>query len=138
MRFEFVTLDGQPFSTETVAGRVTVIAFITTYDMASQAQARFLSGLARRHVPRINAAALVLEPPENRPLVEAFVAALKLPYPVAFADPATIAGKGPFAGLHHVPSVIILDRSGREAWRRVGLAEPEEIEQAIRAVEQRD
>ena len=114
-----------------------MIGFLTTYDFYSQAEARFLSSIARRHTPRVNVAALILEASENRTLVEAFTAALKLPYPVAMADEATIAGEGPFAGLHNVPSIVILDREGREVYRHVGLVDEAAIEAAIRAVEQR-
>jgi hypothetical protein len=112
-----------------------VIGFVTTYDVASQAEARFLAGLLRDHKPRLNVALLVLEPPENRPLVEAFAATLKLPYPVALAGAATIAGEGPFAGLHHVPSVVILDREGREALRQLGFTTQNALEELVRAVE---
>jgi hypothetical protein len=134
--FSYEALDGKPLSTETVAGRVTLIGFIATYDNFSQAEARFLLNLGRRHTPRINVAFVVLEAKENRPLVEAFVAALGITDPVALADADTIAGQGPFVGLHHVPSVVILDRRGREAWRHIGMVEEPEIERALRAVEQ--
>jgi hypothetical protein len=134
--FSYEALDGKPLSSDTVAGRITVIGFITTYDMASQAEVRFLLGLGRHHTPRLNVAFIVLESRDNRPLVDAFVAALGIPYPVALADPETISGHGSFAGLHHVPSVIILDQQGREAWRHIGLADEAKIEQAVRAVEQ--
>lgn len=133
--FSFETLDKKPLSTETVAGRITLIGFIATYDVASQAEVRFLSSLGRHHTPRVNVAFLVLEAEENRPLIETFVAALGISDPVAIADLDTIAGKGPFAGLHHVPSVIILDRQGREVWRHLGLVQEAELEQAVRAVE---
>jgi hypothetical protein len=112
-----------------------VIGFITTYDVPSQAEVRFVMNLARHHVPRLNVAFLVLEARENRPLVEAFVTALGIQDPVAIADADTIAGQGPFARLHHVPSVIILDRQGREAWRHIGLVQEGELEQAVRGVE---
>jgi hypothetical protein len=135
VEFQYLTLDGKPLDTRSVLGRTTVIGFATTYDLPSQAQARFLTGLLHRHKPRLNVALLVLEPPENQPLVEAFVRTLGLTYPVALADSATIAGQGPFAGLHHVPSVVVLDREGREAWRHVGLAEEEVIEDALRPIE---
>ena len=135
LHFDFETLDGKPLTSASLRGRITVLAFLTTYDFPSQAEARFLSSIARRHTPRLNAAALILEAAENRPLAEAFTAALGLPYPVALADAATIAGEGAFAGLHHVPSVVILDREGREAYRHVGLIEEPALEQAIRAVE---
>jgi hypothetical protein len=133
--FSYETLDGKTLSTETVAGRVTVLAFIATYDIPSQAETRFIVGLAREHRPRLNVGFIVLESKENRPLHEAFVAGVGIPYPVAVADAETIAGRGPFAGLHHVPSIVILDREGREAWRHLGFIEQKEIEQAVRAVE---
>ena len=136
LHFSFEALDGKPLTSESLHGRITVVAFLTTYDFPSQAEARFLTSIARRHTPRLNVAALILEAPENRPLVEAFTSALGLPYPVALADSATIAGEGAFAGLHHVPSIVILDREGREAYRHVGLIEEAALDQAIRSVEQ--
>jgi hypothetical protein len=136
LHFAYETLDGKPLTSDALRGRITVVAFLTTYDFHSQAEARFLSSIARRHTPRLNAAALILEAAENRPLAEAFTATLALPYPVALADEATIAGEGPFAGLHHVPSIVILDREGREAYRHLGLIEEAALDQAIRSVEQ--
>jgi hypothetical protein len=133
--FAFTSLDGKPLSPAEVAGRTTVIGFLTTYDVHSQAEARFLAMLERHHTPRINVVALMLEAPENRPLVEAFVASLGLAYPVALADAATIAGDGPFAGLHHVPSIVVLDRDGREAWRHIGFVSEAGLEAAVREVE---
>jgi hypothetical protein len=54
---------------------------------------------------------------------------------VALADAATIAGEGPFSGLHHVPSVVILDAEGREAFRHVGLITQEALEEVLRGIE---
>lgn len=133
--FSYETLDGGELSLATLAGRTSVIGFLVTYDDASQAQARILGELAREHTPRLNVAALALDPPANRPLVEMFAAGLGLPYPVAIADAATIAGEGPFAGLHHVPSVVILDARGREVYRRIGLTPRGVLEEVLRAVE---
>jgi hypothetical protein len=135
LAFSYETLDGKELSPASLAGRISVIGFVTTYDLPSQAQARFLAGLLRTHTPRINVALLVLEAPENRPMIEAFVASMRLPYPVAIADAETIAGRGPFAGLHHVPSVVILDREGREALRRLGLTTQAELDELLRSVE---
>lgn len=134
--FSYETLGGGELSLATLAGRVSVIGFLVTYDDASQAQARILGELARQHTPRLNVAALALDPPANRPLVEMFAAGLGLPYPIAIADAATIAGEGPFAGLHHVPSVVILDATGREVYRRIGLTPRGVLEDVLRAVEQ--
>lgn len=137
LSFSFEGVDGRPISSAAFADRVTVIGFFTTYDVHSQAEARFLAALAKRHSPVLNVAALMLESAENKPLVVAFAKSMSLPYPVGLADAATIAGDGPFAGLHHVPSVVILDRRGREAFRRVGFIDEASLEAAVRAVEKR-
>lgn len=135
VQFSYVTLDGQMLSTSTVAGRYTVLAFITTYDQVySHAQARFLSTVVNKHVPRINAGAIVLEPEENRVLVEAFVKVVAPPYPVAMANEATIRGEGPFQDLREVPTIVILDQLGREVWRHRGLATNDLINAALDAL----
>lgn len=133
--YAWTDLQGRPISTASMAGRITVIGFITTYDVMSQAQVRFLDRLSREHVPRLNVAVLVLELPENRPMVEAFVSALELPFPVAMADAATIRGEGPFRGLHHVPAITILDREGRERLRHLGPLDRAGLEEAVVKVE---
>lgn len=133
--FAWTDLRGQPVTSETMRGRVTVICFIATYDVTSQAQVRFLQRLHKEHAPRLNVALIVLEQPENRPMIEAYADALELPFPVAIADPATIRGEGPFQGLHHVPSVSILDRDGRERFRHIGLIGWTPLEEAVERVE---
>lgn len=138
LRFAYEGIDGRPITSEALANRVSVIGLLTTYDVYSQVEARFLAALLQHHTPRLNVAVLMLEAPENRPLVEAFTRSLGLPYPVALADAATIAGEGPFAGLHEVPSVVILDQQGREAFRHVGLLDEATLEAAVRAVEKGD
>ncbi len=119
--FVFRTLEGSVVTSEGYQGRMTVIGFVASYDLGSHAQARFINEVLARHTPRINALVLVLEPPSHRPLVEAFASTLDLRYDVVHADEATTAGNGPFPGLHHVPSVVLLDRRGREVWRKLGL-----------------
>ncbi len=133
--FSYRTLRGDELSNGTLRGRVSVIAFIATYDTASQAEAQFLMGALRKHTPRINVATVVLEPEENRPLVEVFVGAFDIQGPVAMADAETRAGRGPFAGLHHVPSLVFLDKQGREVYRHIGLLGPDDLERALIAVE---
>lgn len=133
--FSFATLDGQEVSSQSLMGRNTIIAFVATYDLASQAQARFLATLERNHTPRINAAILVLDPPQNLPLAQYFVRTLGIRFPAALVDEDTRAGHGAFPGLHHVPSVVVLDRRGRERYRHVGLVELETLEGVLRTLE---
>src|SRR5262249_50739732 len=57
--FSYQAIDGRPLSTESLTNRVSVIGFLTTYDVHSQAEARLLAQLERYHSPRINVAALM-------------------------------------------------------------------------------
>lgn len=135
IQFSYPTLDGQMLSTSSVAGRYTVLGFVTTYDQVySQAQARYLSTLVKKYAPRINAGLIVLEPQENRVLVEAFVKVLAPPYPVAMADEATIRGEGPFTDVREVPTLVILDQLGREVWRHRGLVSNDQIKAVLDAL----
>jgi hypothetical protein len=115
-------------------GLPSVIIFIATYDIASQAQARFLTMIERRHHSRIRVAAIVLERSENLPLVVAFRDSLHLDYPIAMGDGDLVSGRGPFGDVHVVPTTILLDQSGRIAWRNVGLAKDTDIEAALRSL----
>jgi hypothetical protein len=120
LQFSFETTDGGRLESGELRGRLTVIALVATYDFTSQAQLKVLGLVQRNHKPRVNVAAVVLEPPENRPLVDAFAHGLDLKFPIALADAPTIEGHGPFGELRAVPSLVILDREGREVYQHVG------------------
>lgn len=129
--FQYKDVRGGTLASSALAGRITVIALAATYDVPSQAQVKFLSQVHRDHAPRINALLIALEQPENEILVQAFADALGLKFPVVMADAATIKGEGPFSNLRHVPSVVILDREGRERTRWLGLMSNVELEEAL-------
>jgi hypothetical protein len=126
-----VTIEGKHLSTAATAGRVTVVVIITTYDLGSQVVIRELATVARTRVPRINAGAVVLEPPKNAPLVEAYAHSLDVPFPVALADQATLQARGPFGAVNVVPTTIVLDARGNEVWRREGAMEHGEINDVL-------
>jgi hypothetical protein len=129
--FVYGTTEGGELSSATTRGRATAIVFVTTYDLASQVQAKQLEKILRRQTPRINVGAVVLEAAEYALLADAFRTSLSLSYPVAMADRSTLSGHGPFGDVEQVPTTVVLDRSGREVWRKVGLAQPEELEAAL-------
>jgi hypothetical protein len=124
-------MDGSRLGSEQTRGRVTVLVFVTTYDMGSQIVVREVVDLFHRHRPRINAGVIVLEPPRNAPLAEAFAAAMELPFPLAMADPATLEGRGPFGEVVTVPTTVVLDANGAERGRSEGVVSTAAIEQVI-------
>lgn len=129
--FAFETTDGGRLASIDLRGRLTVLGFVATYDLASQAQVKILGLVQRSHTPRVNVAIIALEPPDNKPLVIAFAQSLDLRFPVGIADQRTIEGRGPFENLRSVPSVVILDREGREAFRHIGTIEEKQIHAAL-------
>jgi hypothetical protein len=129
--FHYDDVQKGALDSDALRGRPLVIIFITTYDLASQAQARFLTMVERRHRSKIRVAAVVLEPPDNRPLVIAFRDTLHLDYPIAMGDSDLVAGRGPFGDVHTVPTTVVLDEGGRIAWRNVGLAKDTDIDTAL-------
>jgi hypothetical protein len=130
--FSFAGVDGESVSSETTRGRSTVLAFITTYDIASQLVVRRLGELIVGFTPRANAAAVVLEPPRYADLLPAYSASLGLPFPVVMADFETLQGRGHFGSIDKVPTLVVFDREGREVWRRQGPLTSDEMAAALR------
>lgn len=129
--FDFVAVDGTHVSSATTIGRVTAVAFITTYDLPSQVLVQNLAELVRHRTPRMNALAVVLEPPKNAPLAETFAATLSPGFPVALSDSATLEQRGPFGPVGAVPTLVVLDRTGTEVFRREGAMSAAELEAAV-------
>jgi hypothetical protein len=119
-------------NSQTMRGRVTALVFITTFDLASQLLVRRLAEVITAFTPRANAAAVVIEAPRYAELLPAYRQAMSLPFPVVMADFATQQGGGPFGSITRVPTLVVLDRDGREVWRHLGAVESSEIEAALR------
>lgn len=135
IEFSFGTTQGDLFGSAATRGRATGVLFVTTFDLASQAQARFLNEVYKAHRPRPHVAAVVLEPPKHRVLAEAFRTSLGLDYPVALANPSTLSGDGPFGTILGVPTLVVLDREGRIAFRSTGAVSKDTMEAAFTAAE---
>jgi hypothetical protein len=129
--YDYVALDGKRISSASNYGKVTVIAVIATYDLGSQVVMRELSEVRVRQPRGVAMLALVLEPPKNAPLAEAFAATLDLPFPIAMADQATLEEHGPFGPIDTVPTTIVLSPDGTEVWRHEGAVLAAELERAI-------
>ena len=134
VRFSYFTPDGQPINSEWARGRATLLLFITTYDLASQLEAKRVNELVMARVPRINAVAVILEVPTYAAFAPAFSESLGLRYPVVFAGQVKLeddAGLGP---VNLVPTLVLLDPAGFVTWRHEGPAERREIEAALDAI----
>jgi hypothetical protein len=135
LSFQYQLIDGRSWlASESLRGRPAVLGFLTSYDLASQAQARFLNGIARRLGGRVQVGAIMLERIENRPLIIAFRDGLDLSYPVAMGDPDLIAGRGPFGDVQAVPATVVLDAEARLVWKKLGLTAEEEIEKVLQGL----
>jgi hypothetical protein len=127
VQFKLDSLDEREISTATVAGKPTVITFVTTWDLSSQAQVDYLVPMAKRDGAQVNYVMVALQTAQDRVLVEVFAHHLGVTFPAAIADDALIAGGGSFGALKAVPTTVILDRAARMVWRHVGIARPDEI-----------
>jgi hypothetical protein len=134
--FAYGTTQGDQFASATTRGRVTAVLFVTTFDAASTVMARRLNEAMRSHGRRFNAGAVVLEAPSAAPLADVFRQSLGLIYPVAMSDGADGNGDGPFGAIARVPTLVLLDRSGRERFRRSGVLSSRELDQALTQAEQ--
>jgi hypothetical protein len=133
IQFDFPAVgDDVIVNSETTRGRVTALLFITTFDLASQLLVRRLGEVVTSFSPRANAAAVVIEAPRYAELLPAYRQAMSLPFPVVMADFATQQERGPFGNIAHVPTLVVLDREGREVYRHEGALARGEIEDALR------
>lgn len=135
LEFAFGVLDGTVLTAESTRGRVTALLFVTTFDLPSQAAARRLAEVQARHVPRFNAAAVALESAENATLVGVFRDTLSLPYPVAIADRVELQSSSAFGAVDRVPTLVVLDRTGRAVRSHVGIFETPALVDWLREAE---
>lgn len=135
VHFSFAGVDGKAIESRDLRGRVTVLLFVTTFDIPSQAQAKRLEDLYRTHSPRLNAVAVVIEAPRYVDLARSYRQVLGLNYAIAMADKSSLAEHPQFRFVHAVPSWIFLDREGRINSSASGALSPGELEEMARQAE---
>lgn len=114
--FAYDSLDDRPVTSAATRGKPTVIVFVQTGSVWSQAQVNFIVAMAKNDGERVNYLLVALEPRESRELVEDYRKVLGVTFPTALADTPTMFGAGPFGALK-VPTTVILDRVGKIVWR---------------------
>jgi hypothetical protein len=117
--FHFDSLDAREVSSDAFRGRPAVLVFVDTSSLYAQSLVSELVALAPT-LPNVSFALVALEDPTQRELVELYRDSMKVKFPTALADPGTRAGGGPLGDVHVVPTVIVLARDGRIAWRYTG------------------
>jgi hypothetical protein len=129
--FAYGTPSGETLTSSGTRGRATAILFVTTFDLPSQLMAERLDSVVRRHTPRANAGAVALEAPNSAPLVEVFKSSLNLSYPVALANTTGLDNPTPFGHVDKVPTLVVLDRRGREVSRALGVISERDIDEEL-------
>jgi hypothetical protein len=125
--YTFDTLDERPVSSTAHRGKPTILAFVTTGDIVGQAQVDYLVAMAKNDGAKVNYALVAMHPRKEIVLVEAYMSALKVEFPVALGDASAMTAAGPFGEISAVPTIVILDREGKIAWKHTGLAKSEEL-----------
>ena len=133
--FAYDSLDDRPVSADAARGKPTVLSFVTTGSLPSQAQVDYLVVMATHDGDQTNYAIVSLDPRDNRELVELYRKSLKIPFPVAMADDLTRSGSGSFGDVTGVPVTIVMDRQGRVVARIEGrVAKSDELRAALRGL----
>ena len=132
VQFTFGTVDGGELSSDTTRGRATLLLFVTTYDLPSQAEAQLLREVVSTHKPRVNAGVVMMEPPQSAALAQVWRDSIKLDLPVAMASPSLLSGESSLGRVTGVPTLVVLDRLGRLVTRREGALSRAQIEECAR------
>lgn len=132
--FAFDSIDERPVASAATRGKPTVLAFVTTGDIVCQAQVDYLVAMEKTDRDKVNYLLVALHPRREIVLVDAYVRTLKVEFPVGLTDAAALASSGPFGEIRAVPTVVVLDRLGRIAWKHTGLAKPDELRAHMRGL----
>ena len=130
--YAFDTLDERPVSSAAHRGKPTILAFVTTGDIVGQAQVDYLVAMAKNDSAKVNYALIAMHPRKEIMLVEAYMSALKVEFPVALGDSSAMTPQGPFGEIAAVPTLVVLDRDGKIVWKHTGLAKSDELRGHLR------
>lgn len=135
LEFSLPDLDGKLVDSKALRGRVTVLLFVTTFDVASQAEARRLEDLYHTHSPRLNALGVVVEAPRYAALVGEYRQSLGLSYPLVMGEREVLDSHKDLRHVKSVPAWIILSRDGEVVSSAAGTLTLDELEKLVREAE---
>lgn len=137
LEFSLPALDGGLIESKDLRGRVAVLLFLTTFDVASQAQARRLEDLYRTHAPRVNVLGVVVEAPHYATLASEYRDSLGLSYQLVMGEREVLDAHQDLRNVTSVPAWIILDREGQIVSSAAGALSFDELERLVREAEAR-
>jgi hypothetical protein len=135
VEFNYTSLDDRPVSSATLRGKPSVIAFVSSDELASQAEAGFLAAMAKNDGDKVNYVLISVETDDRRELVEGFRAFFEKRYGVslrtAMGDKDLLLGLGPFGDVRRL-TVVVLDPKGKVVWQRTGITKAEDLRGVLR------
>ena len=120
-------LDGRPFDSTRLAGRVVLYDFWATWCGPCHLQADVLKAIYPEARAR-GAEFVGVATGEPIDVVREFLGRRPLPYPVALDPEGRLEGQLAIYGL---PTLVVVDRSGRIAYRHTGLIDADSLRRAL-------
>jgi thiol-disulfide isomerase/thioredoxin/Tfp pilus assembly protein PilF len=124
--FPVTLLDGTKLSTETAAGKVTVMNFWATWCPPCRAETADLVA-AYRKLEGPDVTFLGIDTTETAPIVKTFVSAKGVPFPIALAGPDIYNA----FGIAYIPTTIVVDANGVVRARWIGGVKPAQLAQYV-------
>lgn len=137
VQFTLGTLEGQEVSSDTTRGRTTALLFVTTYDLPSQAEAQLLRDVVATHRPLANALIVMMEAPRAAELAQVWAASIGVKLPIAMASPTIMSGDSELGRINGVPTLVVLDRSGRLVEKLEGAVTREQMTDVLTRADRR-
>lgn len=128
-QFRLASLDGRQLGPDDFRGQVLLIDFWATWCGPCHLQADILKELYREKRGR-GVEFLAVSVGEEEQIVRDFVAGKPYPYPVLFDPRDELSARLDLAGL---PTILIVDRHGRIAFRNDGLTDRRTLAEALAA-----
>ncbi len=128
-QFEYVTLDGEPISSESLRGKVVLVNFWATWCLPCRVEMPALDAMQRRHAEAGFVVVGLAVDRVSTEQVRAFVAERGVTYPIAHVGPEA---ERVFGGVQGYPMSFLLDRTGRIRHRVIGPVAPLSLEPAVR------
>lgn len=129
--YVFDSLDARLVSSDGFRGKTTVISFITTGEIQSQAEVAFLVKMAENDGDKVNYAIVAVQEASGRELVEEYARFCHITFPVAMGDPAKLASDGPLGNISAIPTTVILDAAGRIVFRSSGVVTSKDLRERM-------